>query len=402
MGKRILHYLLLAILLLGIPLFCVYCGGKEEIIEGLKTFPPRTEDWGNIPEKLWNKRCPFSWSIFITMGLSVLVVISPFLYRAFRKNSSVAEKADPSKVCSVVENAPVEGKVDRTQFRFPWFGRFGIALGIVGWILAWTRFPWFAFGQRHTFLLVWTAYILVVNALCVKRTGDSLLTKYTIPYLLTFPTSSLFWWFFEYLNRYVWNWYYRGVDAMSAGEYTFFATCSFATVLPSVSATAYLLNSFKPFQDERFQGMTKVSIRSPRIMSFLATISLIGLIGIVYIPQWTFPLLWVSPLCLFVLIQILMKEESVIDTIADGDWRLFVRFPVAALICGLFWETWNWHSLAKWVYAVPYVHAFQVWEMPILGFAGYLPFGIECAAVTAWIYPKLIQQKEKQGSSLPN
>jgi hypothetical protein len=28
--------------------------------------------------------------------------------------------------------------------------------------------------------------------------------------------------------------------------------------------------------------------------------------------------------------------------------------------------------------------------MPLLGFAGYLPFGVECAAVTAWISPLLV------------
>ena len=47
--------------------------------------------------------------------------------------------------------------------------------------------------------------------------------------------------------------------------------------------------------------------------------------------------------------------------------------------------------MAKWIYAVPYVHHFQVWEMPLLGFGGYLPFGMECAAVAAWISPKLIE-----------
>ena len=29
--------------------------------------------------------------------------------------------------------------------------------------------------------------------------------------------------------------------------------------------------------------------------------------------------------------------------------------------------------------------------MPLIGFGGYLPFGVECAAVTAWIYPKLVE-----------
>jgi hypothetical protein len=42
---------------------------------------------------------------------------------------------------------------------------------------------------------------------------------------------------------------------------------------------------------------------------------------------------------------------------------------------------WNVHSLNKWIYSVPYVHRFLVFEMPLLGFAGYLPFGLECAAL---------------------
>jgi hypothetical protein len=28
--------------------------------------------------------------------------------------------------------------------------------------------------------------------------------------------------------------------------------------------------------------------------------------------------------------------------------------------------------------------------MPLVGFGGYLPFGVECAAVTAWILPSLV------------
>ena len=42
---------------------------------------------------------------------------------------------------------------------------------------------------------------------------------------------------------------------------------------------------------------------------------------------------------------------------------------------------WILYSSAKWVYSIPYVHRFQVFEMPVLGYAGYLPFGLECVAV---------------------
>jgi hypothetical protein len=46
---------------------------------------------------------------------------------------------------------------------------------------------------------------------------------------------------------------------------------------------------------------------------------------------------------------------------------------------------WNFYSLAKWVYHVPFVQRFHVFEMPILGYAGYLPFGLECSVVAEMV-----------------
>ena len=54
---------------------------------------------------------------------------------------------------------------------------------------------------------------------------------------------------------------------------------------------------------------------------------------------------------------------------------------LAALICGWFWELWNVRSLAHWEYSIPFVDRFHLFDMPILGYAGYLPFGLECLAV---------------------
>ena len=127
---------------------------------------------------------------------------------------------------------------------------------------------------------------------------------------------------------------------------------------------------------------------------FLGVVSAIGLTGIVFFPQYAYPFLWISPLAVFILVQNLLKEPSVLDTFAKGNWSVFFRFSLAALICGFCWETWNYYAVAKWVYAVPWVHRFQIWEMPLIGFGGYLPFGVECAAVTAWIYPKLVEERQ--------
>jgi len=66
---------------------------------------------------------------------------------------------------------------------------------------------------------------------------------------------------------------------------------------------------------------------------------------------------------------------------AAGDWSGAVAAALAALVCGGFWEMWNYFSLAKWEYSIPFVQRFQIFEMPLLGYAGYLPFGLECVVI---------------------
>ena len=376
--KRLLHIVILAAVLFGAPALFAWLGGTDEIWEAVKSFPPRTEDWGFRPEKLWNRRCPFSWPWFVGMALFTAACVGPLARRAFgRAGSRLTAAACP---------AP------RTGPPFPWWGWLGLAELATAWVFSWAKFEMCRSIQPHiSYAPLWLGYILVMNALCVWRSGSSPLTAHPGAYLATFPVSALFWWFFEYLNRYVWNWYYLGVSQMSAGEYAFYATLCFSSVLPAVTATASFLHTFGPFRDERFADMGRVDIRGRRPTVFLAFVSILGLAGIVFIPQYTFPLLWLSPLMVFILLQTALGEPSVLDRLREGNWSLVFRFAVAALVCGLAWETWNYYAVAKWVYAVPWVHRFQVWEMPIIGFAGYLPFGVECAAVTAWICPALVE-----------
>jgi hypothetical protein len=64
-----------------------------------------------------------------------------------------------------------------------------------------------------------------------------------------------------------------------------------------------------------------------------------------------------------------------------GDWRPLLQPALAGLACGFFWELWSYGSLAQWHYSIPHVQRFHLFEMPVLGYAGYLPFGVLCAVV---------------------
>ncbi|OGV48231.1 MAG: hypothetical protein A2X49_05235 [Lentisphaerae bacterium GWF2_52_8] len=251
-------------------------------------------------------------------------------------------------------------------------------LGGVAWFVAWSRLPFLKNVQPFTFTPQWLAYIIVVEGLTLRRSGRCMMLDETSMFLKLFAGSAFFWWFFEYLNRFVQNWYYLGLEDFSPLEYFLYATPAFATVLPAVLCTSRLLLSFN-FFNSRYCGLPRFEFKKPKVLAFLmlfAASASLALIGV--FPNMLFPMLWLSPLLLLSSLQIFAGRKTVFAGFREGDLRLFVSLVIAALICGFFWEMWNFHSLAKWIYSVPYVNVFHIFEMPVLGYAGYIPFGLEC------------------------
>ena len=350
--RLLLKFILMAGLLLGMPLIGILTAGLP--VKQYLEFPPQTR---------FVQHAPFSRFAFVVFCILILAsVLLPAVagIRSYRKT--------PRPYSSGTVGA------------LPWWIWIGIATGMSFWFLAWTRFPWFAALQPHTFSPLWFSYILVINGLDWRRTGSCLMTGRPVFFMLLFPASAAFWWFFEYLNRFVQNWYYVGVD-FSPWSYFWFATLPFSTVLPAVLSTRrYLLGM--NWINQSYARIRPITFSHTRLTSAaLLILSAICLAGIGVWPNYLFPFLWVSPVLIVLCLQTLMKEAHILSEMAAGDWRGAVAAVLAAIICGGFWEMWNVYSLAKWEYSIPLVHRFQIFEMPLLGYAGYLPFGLECAAI---------------------
>jgi len=335
---------------MGLPLLGILAAGHP--LERYLEFPPRT---------VYLHPAPYSGGAFFIYSLIFSGLFLPLVRMAGRSFS---------------------GSRKRTPARsgFPWWGRASLVLGGLSWAVAWTRIPVFASVQPHTFFPLWLAYILVINALCRRRDGTCMMTRRPVVFCCLFPVSALFWWYFEYLNRFVQNWHYLGVE-YGAVTYAVLATLSFSTVLPAVLGTREWLAGVRWIR-EGFVFKKAFPADPKPYAVLLLLLSGSGLFGIGIWPNLLFPLLWTAPLLMLFSLQILTETEGVLlCAYRKGDLRPAVSAGLAALICGGFWEMWNFYSLAKWVYRIPYVHRFEIFEMPVLGYAGYLPFGLECAVV---------------------
>ena len=340
-----------ALMLLGLPAAGVIGSGRP--LGPYLEFPPVTRYIHPAPFSAW------IFALFGVIDLILFAVLGWLLARAYARRT-----VRPFAV-----------------HRFPLWGWAGLALMLLGWYAAWTRMAWLQPFQEQTYCLPWSGYILLVNAWCLRRSGRSLLSDHPVRFAGLFPVSALFWWFFEYLNRFVQNWHYVEVSDFSPLAYFLLASLAFGTVLPAVLSTHRLLLTFAVF-DTGLTGLTVSraldSSAAAWIMLVLAAAALV-LLGV--FPDQLFSAVWFAPLLILVALQRLRGGRTLFAPLRQGDWRPIVAAALAALICGFFWELWNFHSLARWEYAVPYVDRFHLFAMPILGYGGYLPFGLECLAV---------------------
>ena len=60
---------------------------------------------------------------------------------------------------------------------------------------------------------------------------------------------------------------------------------------------------------------------------------------------------------------------------------MVIAFALGALICGFFWEMWNHHATVSWEYNIGLFDFARIFQMPLLGYGGYLPFGLETYAL---------------------
>ena len=98
-------------------------------------------------------------------------------------------------------------------------------------------------------------------------------------------------------------------------------------------------------------------------------------------PAIFFPFAWI---CLYFILEpvnIWLGNRSLAERTRDGDWRPVLALWLGVLITAVFWEMWNFRSYPKWTYQVPWGDCLHLFEMPLLGYGGYLPFSLELFAL---------------------
>jgi hypothetical protein len=202
------------------------------------------------------------------------------------------------------------------------------------------------------FPLAWIGVVVALDGLARVRRGTSPFRSAS-DLVAAAAASVVFWDVFELVNLRLRNWWYVGVSPSPVAGAAF-AAVSFATVLPAVRLGLAQLEGVAPRPGG--QRLVKASAGAGMLLVALA------------FPRYAFPLAWLFlwPIC---------------EALAGV--RVPLRVMALGLPLGLLWESLNWRCARGWFYTVPFFDHPRLFEMPLPGYLGYLPFALEAAAALA-------------------
>jgi hypothetical protein len=234
--------------------------------------------------------------------------------------------------------------------------------------------------RQYLYFFAWYPYLLFLDGLLWRRRGESFIFGRPAEFLRLGTWSVTVWLIFEALNLWLKNWAYAGVTPIWWVRWPGYAL-AFATVLPGILLTARLLQALGAWGGIRGR---------PRRLGFAwQPVSL--LVGTVFLalplafPRYAFPLVWLAFFFLLDPCCSLLRAKSLIESFLEGERREHLALLAAGLLCGLWWEAWNYPATSRWVYVLPVLNFWKVFEMPLLGYLGFPPFALEAAVMVNFL-----------------
>ena len=273
-----------------------------------------------------------------------------------------------------VRRIPLRGKPVK-RYLLPYRGLLGLILICVAWPFSWAES---GTGLEYTFFPLWVGFILAVDGLVLRRTGTSLIVRSPKIIAMMFILAVPYWWMFEAINQVIQNWVYIGSNPETSLFSLIQTSLAFSVVIPAVFEVSELVGSFNFIN--RFARMPALVLNRQQV-AIIGILGVLSLAALLTWPKYLFPITWLSLFFIFDPINYLTGRPSITAKVRHGDWRLVVAFALGVLICGFFWEMWNYQATISWQYNIGFFDFARIFHMPLLGYGGYLPFGLETYAM---------------------
>jgi len=225
---------------------------------------------------------------------------------------------------------------------------------------------------------VWWSYVVMIDGLVFRLKGFSLFSRLKTKALLLIIVSFLFWEFFEFLNKRTINWSYF-VPSLPFITRKIFRFLSFSTVLPIILETYELLD----FLVKREIRVRAWNLANKPDLLWISLGIILFLLSIIW-PKYFFWCIWLALIFILDPWTKNISGESLSVQLSKGNFRTLSLLVATGILIGFLWEGWNYWAGIKWQYNVPFVGEWKIFEMPILGYLGFVGFSIEAYVFYKW------------------
>lgn len=222
------------------------------------------------------------------------------------------------------------------------------------------------------YVSAWWSYILIADGWVYRHRGESLLISYPSRFVFLAGASVFLWSLFELVNFRLGNWAYVGLPQQTPARWAGYVL-AFATVTPALLETADLLDG----------GVRRDFAVRPHFRSGRTLFWIIGAASLVLPMVWPrifYPFIWGAPFFLLDPLNDRWGAPSLLSDWRSGRMRRWVLLMGAGLVCGGLWEFCNSLASAHWIYSIPGMEEWKLFEMPVLGYLGFLPFALSVYA----------------------
>jgi len=246
-----------------------------------------------------------------------------------------------------------------------------LALAGVGW------------AAQNLTPLGWTGVVLAVDG-ALARGGRSWLRDTPGELALMAVISIPSWLLFEFYDRpRFWSasgpelwWHYTGLPPWPLRGLGY--AWSFATITPAVLLLAQLLEPAMVRAAGRGAGgrvPAELGLGLTMVGAILASVPLIW-------PSEYFAAdVWLAWPLLLDPVNHRLGRPSVLGDLEAGRRSRALALVATGVACGVVWESFNWVASGRWSYTVPFLGSLKLYEMPVLGFLGFVPFAFAVFAL---------------------
>lgn len=239
------------------------------------------------------------------------------------------------------------------------------------------------------YLLAWWAYIILLDAILALKTGRFFVLNKNFPHLLIMSVA--FWCLFELVNLRLENWFYVNVP-FPAGFRVSGYLLAFGTVIPAIYLTKELLCRLLP-------PIIIRPVSLPHYPAWAIPLGLSCLTLSLAFPTYFFGLAWIFLAFVVDGHNYRKGYGSFVRHLEEGSLTEVATAILSGMVCGFLWEFWNYWSVTKWVYTVPFFESLKVFEMPAPGYLGFGFFALETIAFVTLLHKSSFLTRFRWGTS---